>query len=489
MKLATNAQPKNTRNISREEYPLGKESTLFNHIELGSASVESLISFNERANDSIRHAMNSPQKEEVSASPQTDFSLGKDLFATDNVQHVLHPAFVQLGMDYATGQIIGSYRRCHAFLEAFIEFLSDYRSPKISSTDSSPTTTNNNVAVSFNTTALSSRLISYLNSVVNYLDDCRQKPLAFENLISRCQDIIEHTCRLFDSERECIHEMKIRIEDLIGEYEFQQSETVSNAQKHLKDGDVVLTFGHSEVVVNTLLEAQRNGLVLKVIVIDSNPLLEGKKTLHTLTLSRFECEYALITSLQYIMPQVSKVLLGAHAVLSTGAMLSRSGSALVALSAKRANKPVLVCCEAFKFVRQAYLDSICYNELGPPANILLSAQQQRQSQQSIFSSSILHASDTTINEGIEPVNNTRLAGFLHQISAGAQNEKALAGWLSLPQLKLLNLRYDLTPSTNISALVTNYDTIPPSSASVVVRESSKKGRNTSTNNNSMIIRK
>jgi hypothetical protein len=45
---------------------------------------------------------------------------------------------------------------------------------------------------------------------------------------------------------------------------------------------------------------------------------------------------------------VLQVMLGASAVLSNGTVLSRAGSAAVAMTAHASSKPVLVCCEAFK---------------------------------------------------------------------------------------------------------------------------------------------
>lgn len=46
---------------------------------------------------------------------------------------------------------------------------------------------------------------------------------------------------------------------------------------------------------------------------------------------------------------MTKVILGAAAVLSNGTVMSRAGSAAVAMMAAAAGKPVLVCCETLKF--------------------------------------------------------------------------------------------------------------------------------------------
>lgn len=50
----------------------------------------------------------------------------------------------------------------------------------------------------------------------------------------------------------------------------------------------------------------------------------------------------------HICPVAMQVMLGASAVLSNGTVLSRAGSAAVAMTAHASSKPVLVCCEAFK---------------------------------------------------------------------------------------------------------------------------------------------
>lgn len=69
--------------------------------------------------------------------------------------------------------------------------------------------------------------------------------------------------------------------------------------------------------------------------------------------------------------QVTKVLLGAHALLANGYVMSRVGSSQVALVAKSYNVPVLVCCETYKFCERVQTDSFVFNELGKCYQILL----------------------------------------------------------------------------------------------------------------------
>lgn len=61
--------------------------------------------------------------------------------------------------------------------------------------------------------------------------------------------------------------------------------------------------------------------------------------------------------------KVSKVFLGAHALLANGYVKSRVGSSMVAMMAQASNVPVLVCCETYKFCDRVQTDSFVSNEL------------------------------------------------------------------------------------------------------------------------------
>lgn len=68
---------------------------------------------------------------------------------------------------------------------------------------------------------------------------------------------------------------------------------------------------------------------------------------------------------------MSKVFLGAHAILANGAVMSRVGTAQVALMARAFNIPVLVACETHKSCERVQTDSIVYNELGKRRTLCL----------------------------------------------------------------------------------------------------------------------
>jgi translation initiation factor eIF-2B subunit delta len=81
----------------------------------------------------------------------------------------------------------------------------------------------------------------------------------------------------------------------------------SHAVNKIADGDVVLTYAHSAVVVASLLEAHRLGRQFRVVVVNSRPLNEGRQTLATLLQAGLACQYIHINALAYIMREVTKV--------------------------------------------------------------------------------------------------------------------------------------------------------------------------------------
>lgn len=194
------------------------------------------------------------------------------------------------------------------------------------------------------------------------------------------------------------------------------------ANEKIEDGDIIMTFAKSSIVERTLVEAFRSGKKFRVIVVDSRPLLEGKNLARALAELGLEVQYSLTHGISHVIRHATKVFLGAHAMMSTG-LYSRVGTALVAMSAKEANIPVIVCCESVKLTERVALDSFVHNEVAPAEELMIQGK----------------------------------------------TSSPLAKWKDVPHLQILNLMYDLTPAEFISMVVTEYGIIPPSSVPVIIR--------------------
>lgn len=224
-----------------------------------------------------------------------------------------------------------------------------------------------------------------------------------------------------------------------------------------ESGDVILVFGKSEVVNRLLLDAALvDKKKFRVIVVDARPLLEGRDTLQILSREGISCTYVLLNALSYLMMrEVTKVFLGASALMSNGSVLSRIGTACVALLANSNHIPVLVGCETYKICNRVQLESITGNELGDADEVAC-----------------------TDCARINPSN--RWGGFM---SGRAEDEKketdVLTDWKQQDNLKLLNLMYDLTPSDFVTGIVTEVGILPPTSVAVLLREMSPQENNES----------
>uniref|UniRef100_A0A6P7GSW6 Translation initiation factor eIF2B subunit delta n=1 Tax=Diabrotica virgifera virgifera TaxID=50390 RepID=A0A6P7GSW6_DIAVI len=317
----------------------------------------------------------------------------------------IHPVFIRLGVQYNKKVILGSNARCLALLVALKYLVQDLNSPP------------------------KQEFCRYLETVLQtctqYLHSCRPLAVSMTNALRHFKLQLTHIdTNIKDTEK------KIKLQDIIDTYIHDDINKAGDAismkvSKKISNGDVILTFGCSSLITKILLEAHADGKNFKVIVVDGRPLLEGRELLRRLVVAGVSCSYILINALSYVMNSVTKVVLGAHALLTNGYVMSRIGTAQVALVAREYNKPVLVCCETYKFSERVQTDSFVYNELGDPDTL-----------------SVTH------------INNT---------------PTSLSKWKDMPKLTPLSLLYDVTPPDLVTAVVTELAILPCTSVPVVLR--------------------
>ena len=125
---------------------------------------------------------------------------------------------------------------------------------------------------------------------------------------------------------------------------FADQVIAKSAAEKIKNGDVIMTYAKSSIVQRALIQAHEEGKKFRVIIVDSRPLHEGKHLAATLVGLSMDVKYCLINGLSHNIQDVTKVFLGAHAMMSNGRLFSRIGTALVAMEAYEADKPVIVLC-------------------------------------------------------------------------------------------------------------------------------------------------
>ncbi|XP_060610801.2 translation initiation factor eIF2B subunit delta [Anolis sagrei] len=315
----------------------------------------------------------------------------------------IHPAVVRLGLQYSQGTINGSNARCIALLRVFKQVIKDYSTPPKEE--------------------ISRDLVNRLKPYISFLNQCRPLSASMGNAIKFLKKEISS---LPGSLRE--EEQKALLLEAVEKFEREKiilaaQAICKSAFEKIHDGDVILVYGCSSLVSRTLSHAWAEGRAFRVVVVDSRPRLEGRETLRRLVRQGVRCSYVLINAISYVLPEVSKVLLGAHALLANGSVMSRMGTSQIALLSKAHNVPVLVCCETYKFCDRVQTDSFVSNELDDPDDLI----------------------ETPRGRG------------------------PLCGWKESPALRLLNLVYDVTPLELVDLVITDLGVIPCTSVPVVLR--------------------
>jgi translation initiation factor eIF-2B subunit delta len=407
-----------------------------------------------------------------------------------------HPAVLALALRYADGSVSGGDARCLALLEALSAVIRDYRTPGGRSLRHHLTATvNGAVDLLVRSRPLSAPMgaaVKLLKLRIGRLDPSQPESAAREMLLSLLQ--------------EYAHEKVV----------YARRVLVSHAVSKVSPGDVVLTYGYSSTVVDALLAAHLSpaspGRVpFSAIVVDGRPGLEGRAALSRLLAAGVPCTYAALSGLALVIKQATKVMLGASAVLSNGAVLARAGTASVALAAQSAGVPVLVLTASHKFHERVQLDSITHNELGDPealAHLPFGSGSGGGAADGPAAASAAAANGDGSNEGGPSASagtvSSLLAGgdLLSHAPARAARltpaDRLVAGPRSPalttahdplrsspgnggggrdssssalpPALGLLNLKYDLTPADLVTVVTTEFGHLPPTSVPVILRE-------------------
>ena len=386
------------------------------------------------------------------------------LASSSSTKQQFHPAILSLGMQYASGTVRGGNARARAMLRAFQQVIRDYEPPAAAGNNS------NAVASSGGRPPAASRSQKY--DIRHDLDHRIIKP-AFQYWTTQCRPhsvsmgnaftFLKLAVAALDRDMSLAEVQEVLVETIdayIHERIDLADEAISkHASSKIVAGDVILTYGCSNVVEVLLSDAARDMGVdsFRVIVVDSRPLLEGRALVGRLTEAGIECTYILLNALSYVMMrEVTKVFLGASALMSDGSVLSRVGTAGVALMARSNNIPVLVCCETYKISNRVQLESITGNEMGNPDDVV---------------------SDGCAMDGAG--GSSEGGGDDGSSSGGAQQTKSIiSDWRNVPNLKIMNLLYDLTPSEFVSGIVTEMGILPATSVAVLLREMNPQDTNT-----------
>ena len=187
--------------------------------------------------------------------------------------------------------------------------------------------------------------------------------------------------------------------------------------RRLQDGDVIMTHCNSHAALSIITTAFENGKDISVIATESRPKRQGLVTVRHLNDFGVPTTLIVDSAVRYYMKEVDKVIVGADAIASNGALVNKIGTSQLALAANEARKSFMVAAETFKFSPNTIL--------GNPIEI-----EERSS-----------------DEIIDPI--------------------ILA---DLSRVEVKNPVFDFTPAKYIDMIVTDIGLISPSMAYTVIKE-------------------
>lgn len=183
-----------------------------------------------------------------------------------------------------------------------------------------------------------------MQSLIVSLQSCRPSMVALANLLERVRlPVSQFSTHEFETYRKLVID---HCTEAVRFAEQAQSRVVEEMVKLVKVDDVIMTHSISSTVKKIFEQLSRTQV--EIIVTESRPGNEGKVLAAYLVELGFKPTYITEAQIDLCMPKVTKVIVGADALLSDGSVINKCGTSLMAMSAKYHGVPVYVCAEAFK---------------------------------------------------------------------------------------------------------------------------------------------
>ncbi|TNV78355.1 hypothetical protein FGO68_gene3293 [Halteria grandinella] len=144
----------------------------------------------------------------------------------------------------------------------------------------------------------------------------------------------------------------------------------SQAKEHIHANDVILTYGRSSNVLIGFFQEAAKEMFFEVVVCESAPSYSGQLTAKTLA-DKCGISTTLIpdAAVFALMSRVDKVIIGTHAIMANGGLVTHTGAYMLALAAQAHSVPVYVIGPMYKMTPLYPFDFLTFNELLSPKEI------------------------------------------------------------------------------------------------------------------------
>ncbi|CAE6478736.1 unnamed protein product, partial [Rhizoctonia solani] len=138
------------------------------------------------------------------------------------------------------------------------------------------------------------------------------------------------------------------VKEIVDEMEGVFEGIAKNAKNHIHADEIVLTIGYSRTV-EEFLKAAAHDKKFTVIVAETAPSYTGQQLADSLSRHGISTFLVPDSAIFAMMSRVTKLILGAHAILADGGLVSQSGALAAAVAARAHATSVIVCAAQYKF--------------------------------------------------------------------------------------------------------------------------------------------
>mmetsp|Transcript_9722 Transcript_9722/g.14485 ORF Transcript_9722/g.14485 Transcript_9722/m.14485 type:complete len:414 (-) Transcript_9722:47-1288(-) len=190
----------------------------------------------------------------------------------------------------------------------------------------------------------------------------RPRHVTLTQLLNIREDVIQ-----VGSLQELKNSILLEVGLLIEELESHIDSISEQAPMHIHANEVILTYGKSDTVESFLESAKDRNF--EVIVAEAAPHFRGHMMAKNLSEKNIAATLIPDSAVYALMSRVNKVIIGTHALMANGGLLTFSGTYGVCLAAQAHSVPVLVACGLYKLSPLYPFDQDTYNEGFSPALI------------------------------------------------------------------------------------------------------------------------
>jgi ribose 1,5-bisphosphate isomerase len=187
--------------------------------------------------------------------------------------------------------------------------------------------------------------------------------------------------------------------------------------KRLRDGDTVMTHCNSHAALAIIKTAHNQGKRIKVYATESRPRRQGFITIKELSDAGIDTTLIVDSAVRYTMKNVDTVIVGADSITVNGALVNKIGTSQLALAAHEARVNFISAAETYKFSPSTLFGDLVEIEERDPEEVI---------------------------------------------------SKDKLG--DMPDVKISNPAFDVTPSEYIDLIVTEAGAFPPQMAYVIIKE-------------------